>query len=245
MELKMIFITGDTHGSIDIAKLKQLKNKNLTKSDFLIICGDFGCVWYGGNKDKYWLKWFNNKPYTVLFCDGNHENFNLLNNYPVEYFHGGKVHKIMPSVYHLMRGQVFDLNNNKIFVMGGAESTDKEYRKENISWWKNELPNNSEYAEAEKNLDHVDRNVDFIVTHCAPNSIQDNIVPYADHNKLTCFLEYIRSSVQYKHWYFGHYHEDVNIDGKYTLLYNEIIEIGDCVSQSPTTLKGWDLQKPD
>lgn len=48
----MIFITGDTHGHIDIHKLNT-KNfpiqSELTKSDYLIICGDCGIVWGGAN----------------------------------------------------------------------------------------------------------------------------------------------------------------------------------------------------
>lgn len=46
----MIFITGDTHGGIDIKKLSSRnfpKGKKLTKNDFLIITGDFGFVWSG------------------------------------------------------------------------------------------------------------------------------------------------------------------------------------------------------
>lgn len=46
----MVYITGDTHGEIDVHKLTK-KNfpiqKQMTKDDSLIICGDFGCVWDG------------------------------------------------------------------------------------------------------------------------------------------------------------------------------------------------------
>ena len=36
-------------------------------------------------------------------------NFDRLYAYPVEMWHGGKAHKIRPSVIHLMRGQIFEL----------------------------------------------------------------------------------------------------------------------------------------
>ena len=52
----MIFITGDTHGDIDIQKLSSKnfpKGKTLTKNDYVIVCGDFGLVWDGSNSDKY------------------------------------------------------------------------------------------------------------------------------------------------------------------------------------------------
>ncbi|MCI5599128.1 MAG: metallophosphatase, partial [Ruminococcus sp.] len=44
----MIYITGDTHQNIDISKLNTKnfpEQKELTKSDYVIICGDFGMVW--------------------------------------------------------------------------------------------------------------------------------------------------------------------------------------------------------
>jgi hypothetical protein len=47
-----------------------------------------------------------------------------LNAYPVEEWHGGKVHKIRPSVIHLMRGQVYELQGKKFFTFGGAQSHD-------------------------------------------------------------------------------------------------------------------------
>lgn len=55
---------------------------------------------------------------------GNHENFDRLYQYPVEDWHSGKVHKIRESVLHLMRGQVFEIEEKKIFSFGGASSHD-------------------------------------------------------------------------------------------------------------------------
>lgn len=43
---------------------------------------------------------------TILFADGNHEQFDALNSYSVDEWNGGKVHIIEPGIIHLMRGQV-------------------------------------------------------------------------------------------------------------------------------------------
>jgi hypothetical protein len=64
------------------------------------------------------------KPFTTLFGSGNHENFDLLAEYPVEDWHGGKVQRIRPSVIHLMRGQVYSIQGKTFFTMGGASSHD-------------------------------------------------------------------------------------------------------------------------
>ena len=52
----MIYVTGDTHANIDIEKLNTTKfpqQKNLTKDDYLIICGDFGHLSFGQRSGSY------------------------------------------------------------------------------------------------------------------------------------------------------------------------------------------------
>lgn len=221
----MIWITGDTHIPIDIHKLNAEnfpEQKQMTKNDYLIICGDFGGVWDKSNEEMYWLKWLNNKPFTTLFIDGNHENFDMLKNYSVEYYHGGKIHHIMSSVYHLMRGQVFDFDGIKVFTMGGASSHDKIYRIEGKSWWTDELPSNDEYEEAYENLEKNNWNVDLVISHCASDSIQRTLADWYEHDKLTNFLEVVQQDLTFNQWYFGHYHTDRKIE-KFTAIY-KIIE---------------------
>ena len=91
------------------------------------------------------------KPYQILFIDGNHENFNALNSYPVEEWNGGKVHRIRKNILHLMRGQVFTIEGKTFFTMGGAYSIDKHLRKEGYSWWSDEKPNDAENGESDEN----------------------------------------------------------------------------------------------
>ncbi len=128
----MIYVTGDTHADMRRFTNKKFPlAKELTKDDFIIICGDFGLVWdYHGEsgEENHWLWWMESRPFTTLFIDGNHENFDRLNAYPVEEWNGGKIHRIRPSVLHLMRGQVYDLpfgdTSKRIFTFGGAKSHD-------------------------------------------------------------------------------------------------------------------------
>lgn len=222
----MVYITGDTHIPIDIHKLSKAnfpEQQNMTKKDFLIICGDFGGVWNSSKEEKYWLKWLNDKPFTTLFIDGNHENFDKINQYAVKSFMGGNTHQIMDSVYHLMRGQIFEIDGLKFFAMGGAASHDKAYRKEGVSWWPQEIPSDEELNIAMKALNANNWEVDIIITHCAPDSVQTKIADWYEHDKITKFLETIKKDCKYKHWYFGHYHIDNDIDDWHTALYNRIM----------------------
>ena len=82
----MIFITGDLHGDYDIHKLSSkcfTVQRELTRSDYVIICGDFGLLWDNSDEEKYWLKWLDEKPWTTLWIDGNHENYDMLSAFPI------------------------------------------------------------------------------------------------------------------------------------------------------------------
>jgi DNA repair exonuclease SbcCD nuclease subunit len=225
----MIYITGDTHIPIDINKLsttKFAKQKSLSEKDYVIICGDFGGIWDRSNEEKYWLKWLTNKNFTTLFIDGNHENYQMLNEeFPIVHFYNGSAHKINDKIFHLIRGQVFFIENKKIFTMGGASSHDKEYRKEGKSWWPQEMPSQQEYQIATDNLNAHNWKVDYIVTHCAPNSIQRQVKIGYEENELTSFFECVKEKLSFKKWFFGHYHTDRQIDEKYICLFDKIIEM--------------------
>ena len=225
----MIFITGDTHIPLDISKLNSKnfpQQKELTKNDYVIICGDFGGVWYGNEKDNYWLNWLEKKNFTTLFVDGNHENFAALSQYDECSWNGGKVQFIRPSVIHLMRGYVFDLEGMKIFAMGGARSSDRMYRKVDVSWWREEMPNAEEIQRARQNLAINDNQVDIMITHDAPQSIA-RMIDFAksEDDELMPFFDELRNTVGYRHWYFGHFHEDWKIDESHTVIYNKIIQL--------------------
>ena len=232
----MIYITGDTHS--DFSRFKENKfpiQTEMTKDDYVIICGDFGGVWTfeeESSREKEILDWLNNKNFTTLFVDGNHENFNRLYNYPVEEWHGGKIHKIRDSVLHLMRGEVFDIDNKKIFVFGGASSHDIQYRKRgayfrirDFSWWDLELPTEEEIQNGIKKLEKANYKVDYIISHCCPTNIQTFINPSFKKDILTDYLQEISEKCEFKKWYFGHYHEYRQVNTQYVLLYEDIVPL--------------------
>lgn len=227
----MIFLTGDTHGDLEINKLskKNLTSKgiNPSKDDYVIITGDFGLIWKAeaSNSEKYWLKWLDEKPFTTLFIDGNHENFNRLNSYPIEQWHNGNVHRISKNVFHLMRGNVYEICNKKIFTFGGATSHDRAWRTEGISWWPQEMPSEDELAYAITTLAEHNNTVDYIVTHCAPSLVQARFSLGYERDRLTEFFEYLRETVAFKTWYFGHYHEDRRFDDGFISLYDDVVPL--------------------
>ena len=224
----MVYLTGDTHIPIDIRKLSAAnfcEQRTMTRDDFVIVCGDFGGVWNNSPEELYWRKWLKDKNFTTLFVDGNHENFSLLNSFPVEERYGGSVHVIEENVLHLMRGNVFTLCGERFFCMGGASSHDKEYRVPSISWWDEEIPSEAEFEYALQTLDRNDWFVDYIITHCAPTAIQHRITDWYENDQLTSFLQFVDDRCSFRQWFFGHYHVDAEIDEKHSALYNRIIPL--------------------
>lgn len=227
----MIYLTGDTHGDIDIGRLS---TKNLLKAgiepqegDYLIICGDFGLVWEScpSAQEGWWLRWLDKKPWTTLFVDGNHENFARLNMLPEEQWHGGTVHRVSDSVLHLMRGQVFDIEGKTYFTFGGAASHDRKWRVEGRSWWPEEMPADEEMQRGEAALDACGRRVDCVLTHCAPTLVQGRMDGGFLPDTLTEYLQGVRDTVEFDRWFFGHYHRDVDFSDGFCALYRRVMPI--------------------
>ena len=230
----MIFVTGDTHRMKDVEKLdkENFPEQNLlTKSDYLIIAGDFGGIWTGDLKDEEVLDYHSGKNYTTLFVAGNHENHDLLESCPVEMWNGGKVHKIREDIIHLMNGQVYNIEGRKIFTMGGATSVDKMFRKEGVSWWAKEEPSREEMIEATENLVACGNEVDYIISHTCPEIVRKNAFEiYNDFIEYTSpveqYLDIILENVSYKKWFTGHIHIDREFaDYNLRVIFNGIVKI--------------------
>lgn len=226
----MIYVTGDTHRKAYFhLEIFCREHPELTKEDFIIVAGDFGGVWDRNTLDED-LAPYSALPVTVLFVDGNHENFDLLESYPVEEWHGGKVHIIRPDIIHLMRGQVFELEGKRIFTFGGATSTDIYRREEGVSWWPRETPTFDEMDVGIENLRRYDNKVDYIITHsCCETALMyppfrtavSRMTIYSE-NQL---LEQFNRTVEYRHWYFGHYHVDTKVNAKMTALLFDVVAL--------------------
>ena len=226
----MIYLTGDTHIPIDINKLsskKFPKGKTLTKDDYVIVLGDFGLYWKKDKTFEYWHNILQNKPWTTLWLDGNHENHDWIDSMEVSEWHGGKVHKD-GSIIHLMRGQIYDIQKKKFFVMGGADSVDKNSRTPGISWWAREVPNYAEINEAIDNLMANENSVDFVLTHTCPERLikpMFNLTPWQEYNNVEKILQTILGmKINFRKWYFGHWHQDVEYKN-FVCLYNKVIKL--------------------
>jgi hypothetical protein len=225
--MSRVFITGDTHGSMDIHKLSAQffpVGRELTKKDYVIICGDFGLVFFNEqtNEEKYWLKWLTGRPWTTLFVDGNHENHPKLYNLQTANMFGSDVGEVTPSVFHLRRGKVYNINGNNFLAYGGAMSVDRETRVDGVSWWKDEIPRQEEFHLALENSQKHD--IDYVIAHTLPRGIQYGL-GYARYEDPTSKqLDHITCHLDFKKYFCGHFHDDRTF-GKYNIMYNKVVEL--------------------
>lgn len=251
----MIYVTGDTHGEW-VGRLNTdsfPEQKEMTKEDYVLILGDFG-IWDNSKKENYNLDWLENKPFTTLFISGNHENYDILDNLPVEEWKGGKVNFVRPSVIHLMRGQVFCIEDKSFFTFGGASSHDIKdgilepddpnfkkkkkrldlklyalYRVNHVSWWERELPDSGEMEEGLENLHKHGDKVDYVITHSPYTYLLEKMDDGAGiykSDRLSDYLQEIKQTVEYGQWFFGHMHvNQVYAQERSSCLYEKIVKV--------------------
>ena len=152
---------------------------------------------------------------------------------------------------HLMRGEIYSIDNKSVFVMGGASSHDiqngvldknapgyakecyrlriegKFFRVKNENWWEKELPDENEIDRAWQKLCDQGKKVDYIITHCAPTFIQRKIGRKLHNDtykpdRLTDFLERVYKECEFKEWYCGHYHHNMRIK-RVNVLYEDVV----------------------
>ena len=198
--------------------------------------------------EDYNLDELNKRPFTTLFIPGNHENYARLmsDEFPTVIWKGGTVKQIRPSILMLMRGEMYEIDGARLFAFGGARSHDMQdglldmedaewkqkakrlrhqgkryYRVKGLSWWEEELPTAQEMRHGLDTLEACGWAADYVITHCAPTSILA-MMDRGDADELTDYLEAIRQHLQYRKWYYGHYHENREIDDRHMLLYDRI-----------------------
>lgn len=251
----MIYITGDIHTEwMKRLRLESFpEQRELTKQDFVLILGDFG-IWDNSKREKYNLDWLESRSFTTLFVSGNHDNYDILDGLPVNEWNGGKVNFIRPSVIHLKRGQVFEIDGKTFFTFGGASShdisagilepsdpdfkkkkkqLDKDpyalYRINHISWWERELPSKEEMDEGLSNLKSHGNRVNYIITHSPCTSLlkkMDEGAGLYQSDYLTDYLQLVKETVEYDHFLFGHMHINKTFkEEKSSCLYEQIIRI--------------------
>lgn len=225
-----LFLTGDLHGNIT-----RFRMAGLGAGDTVIVLGDFGVPWADKEDvlaDRPKLEELDHRGCDIAFIDGNHENFKRLEAMPSAERYGGIVGKVSEHVFHLRRGQVYEVGGRSFFCMGGATTVDKAYFEANKEWWPQEAITDAQMQTGLENLARRGNAVDCILTHTPPLSVLQKIVSGSMNNVVKNDpsaekLEVLRTSIAYKYWFFGHMHMDgrVRDEPKFVALFRSIIDL--------------------
>lgn len=231
------------------------EQRKMTKDDYVIVCGDFGLWHDTNEERYWldWLN--NKSFTTLFVGGNHENYDRLLNSDEFEEveWNGGVVKKIRNTILYLENGYVFNINGKKFFVFGGAKSHDindgildldnyenhlefsreynrmvkerKAFRVNHLEWRKEEIPSKEDMNFAENTLSSNDNKVDYILTHCAPQTIVNKLFNMYESDELTEWLDKININTNFGKWFFGHYHENLSYINKYFLLYNNIMRI--------------------
>ena len=218
----MVYITGDIHG--DLSDLDSRNIGRLKKGDTLIVTGDFGFIWNNSKSELRNIKKLSKKKFTILFVEGVHENFELLENYDECEIFGAKAKKITDNIYCLNRGEIYEIENNSYFCLGGGDVDDIFEKSEDILEQKS-MPTDEQLQYAVDNLQKTGKKIDYIITHEAPASVKKLIRRDSNINDLNLFFDTILHNVRYKNWYFGSLHTDRALSTNMTCVWQDVIKI--------------------
>lgn len=164
--------------------------------------------------------------------DGDHDNHPFWNSQPTVERFGGRMHAHpdAANVFHMIRGEVYEIDGKKFFAFGGAASHDKEWRTEGIDWWPEEEASEADFDNAMKNLAKHDFCVDYVITHTMPMDAIDERMYERTPDKTSDFLSVFynnnngkngKGGIDFKQWFCGHFHRDGIIAPGITICYNK------------------------
>lgn len=210
----MIYITGDTH-----REFYRLHDIEKNKDNMLIILGDAGINYYLDERDKM-LKEQLNSYNIKLFCvQGNHEERpeNISTYKEVDMF-GGKVfiEEEYPNLIFAKNGELYEIDNKKVLLIGGAYSVDKNYRIiYGHPWFKDEQLSKEEMNNILNK--YKGQHIDIVLSHTCPLKYEPTEVFMKGINQsdvdksMEKFLDKVEESIDYDKWYCAHYHTEKQI----------------------------------
>ena len=228
----MIYITGDTHG--DFSRIERFCGMvRPDRGDTMIILGDAGFNYYGGERDRTRKLAMSLLPITIFSIHGNHEmRPGTIPSYRMVDWHGGKVYveDEYPNLLFAVDGENYDLDGLQAIAIGGAYSVDKHYRQAmGWNWWADEQPSPETKARVERVLAERDWKIDVVLSHTVPLRYEPvevfmSCIDQSRVDKSTeIWLDSIEQRLAYKRWYAGHYHTEKSID-RMTLMFESIRE---------------------
>lgn len=202
--MSKILVAGDWHGSHPWAK-KIIEAASAEEIDKIIQVGDFG-VWPGKSGEEYLdilSRALVKQNVKLYFVPGNHEDFNQIDewNRTIEPDINGH-RKIRDNLFYAGKVNAWTWEGKRFASVGGAVSIDRQWRKENETWWPQEQLTALEETKA-KDLGKVD----YLFTHDAPVDVPLSYLKKDEDSQAHRYtMTKIGRALRPNLWFHGHYH---------------------------------------
>jgi calcineurin-like phosphoesterase family protein len=207
-------LLGDVHGNLAYMARTVLPYARRHEVRQIVQLGDFGFPWPGADPaDMHHLDRLLHANHTdLLFLPGNHDYHpELARLAAVAPVNGDGHFQLTQHIYYTGRMSRWTWDETSFAAVGGATSTDREYRiKHNIGWWPQETLSDAEVDQAIQ-LGEAGP-VDVLLTHdCPPSHPFDKLIPSFKSEDVHSALHRqsmgrIGAALRPRFWYHGHYH---------------------------------------
>lgn len=229
-----VFVTGDKHGDFKFLKT-WCEIAGTTKDDYLIVLGDAGINYYLNKTDRKLKYQISQCPITLICVHGNHEaRPATISTYIKEFNYdiqcGVWYEKEFSNILFPEDDEMV-INNENYLILGGAYSIDKNHRLANGSKWFEDEQMSEKTKERILRFIETENSFDYILSHCAPLKYEPIhlFLSYVNQQEvdksMEKFLDKVLSKVEFKYWFFGHYHNDEWINQKVRLMFSDIVEL--------------------
>jgi len=222
----MIYYTGDIHGEPN-GIVKFAKQFHLSNEDTIVILGDVGANYYGGDRDRLMKEKLKQVKANILCIHGNHEKRpSTISTYGTKEWKGGVVwyETDFPNLLFAKDGEVYDIEGIRHLVIGGAYSVDKFYRlSRGYGWWADEQPSDDIKKKVEQQI--IRNDFDVVLSHTCPKKYipTEMFLSMIDQSTVDQstekWLGEIEERISYKAWFCGHWHTNKRIDKMHFLYY--------------------------
>lgn len=138
-------------------------------------------------------------------------------------------------------------------------SSDKRFRTEHEIWWPQETVTEEKFQRSLNELAKVNFKIDTVLTHTAPSWILSSQMDFCireqfhtssymmffSHDISTRYPEKLRQWTDFKHWYHGHFHEDIDFkcdNRKFSCSLNSFTELSLCSLSKVVICNHWRQQ---
>lgn len=166
---------GDVHGNVPFAA-NAIEYADSHDATVILQVGDLG-FWEHEPAGVHFLDETNDRlkeaNILLVFCDGNHCNFDLLENYRVD---DDGFRRIRSNIWHAPRGHIWTWDGVMFMAMGGAHSIDGpggiwgQTRGPGNGWWPQETITDEDVEHALAEIGKVDH-IDVMIGHDCPSGV--------------------------------------------------------------------------